>query len=56
MERFVQAIGAGGVALVAGLWLLALFAPRRAMWLVGLGLVVVGIGGLIWGIRTELSS
>lgn len=55
MERFVQAIGAGGMALVGGLWLLTLFAPRQAMWLIGLGLVVVGVGGLIWGILTELS-
>lgn len=54
MERFVQAIVIGGVALVVGLWLIALFAPRRPGWILGTGLVLAGAGGLGWGIWSEL--
>jgi len=55
VERFVQAIVAGGLALVAGLWATALFAFGSPAWLVGVALVVAGIAGLSWGIYSELS-
>ncbi|WP_049927068.1 hypothetical protein [Halopiger goleimassiliensis] len=53
-ERFVQLIVAGGLALVAGLWLVTLSAAPSTPWLVGVGLVLVGTTGLAGGIWTEL--
>ncbi|MFC4986545.1 hypothetical protein [Saliphagus infecundisoli] len=52
MERFVQSIVAGGPALVAGLWLVALGGsiPRLA----GIGLALLGIVGLVRGIGSEI--
>ncbi|MFB6083385.1 MAG: hypothetical protein ABEJ94_03985 [Halorientalis sp.] len=55
VERFVQAVVAGGLALVAGLWLTEVFARGSPPWLAGLGLVAVGLAGLAWGIYSELS-
>mgnify|MGYP006287547431 CR=1 FL=1 len=55
VERFVQAIVTGGLALVAGLWATELFALGSPVWLVGVALAVIGIAGLSWGIYSELS-
>jgi type IV secretory pathway VirB2 component (pilin) len=54
MERFVIAIVAGGIALVAGLWLVTLFEPFRAVWTVGAFLVVLGASALGAGIWSEV--
>ncbi|WP_335999229.1 hypothetical protein [Halorientalis halophila] len=56
IERFVRAVVAGGLALVAGLWLTALFARGTTVWLLGLVLVLCGLLGLGWGIRSELDT
>ena len=54
VERFVRAITAGGLALVAGLWI-ATYLPRWSLpWVLGAGLVLVGVGALAGGIRLEL--
>lgn len=54
MERFVRFIVAGGIALVAGLWLVALLERGSLPWLAGVALAVVGIAGLAWGIASEI--
>ncbi|MFB6081167.1 MAG: hypothetical protein ABEJ81_09240 [Haloferacaceae archaeon] len=54
MERFVRSIAAGGILLVAGLWLADLFAPASAPWLVGAALAVVGTAGLVAGIGRRI--
>lgn len=54
MERFVRAITGGGIALVAGLWVLTLFDARSPPWLLGVGLVLLGLVGLAAGIWTEV--
>jgi hypothetical protein len=54
MERFVIAIVAGGIALVAGLWLVTLFEPFSAVWTVGAFLVVLGASALGAGIWSEV--
>lgn len=54
MERFVQAIVGGGLAFVAGLWLVRLTPTASVAWGVGISLVVLGLGGLGWGIVSEL--
>lgn len=54
MERFVQLVVAGGVALVAGLWALRLSPTASGAWLAGVGLVAVGVGGLAAGIWSEI--
>lgn len=51
MERFARAIVGGGLALVAGLWIVALVAARSLPWAVGVALVLVGVVGLAGGIR-----
>lgn len=55
VERFVRQIVAGGLALVAGLWLATLVPPPSAPGIVGVALVVLGVAGLVVGIRSELS-
>lgn len=52
-ERFVRAIVVGGIALVAGLWAVEL--GSGAAWWAGVGLVVIGVLGLAWGIHSELA-
>lgn len=54
MERFVALIVAGGVALVAGLWLTAAFAASAPGWLAGVALALTGVGCLAVGIEREL--
>lgn len=54
MERFVGLIVAGGLALVAGLWLLALLESGAAGWVLGLALTVLGTAVLGVGIASEL--
>ncbi len=54
MERFAQAITAGGVALVAGLWLAALFTWASTAWLAGVVLAALGTAALAWGIWIEV--
>jgi len=54
VERFLQLVVAGGLALVAGLWLTAAFAVGTAGWLVGGGLALLGVVGLTAGIHREL--
>ncbi|PSQ97596.1 MAG: hypothetical protein BRD55_01630 [Bacteroidetes bacterium SW_9_63_38] len=50
MESFVQAIVAGGLTLLAGLWLYTLSASSSVPGLVGLGLVVlVQLQTIFWG-------
>lgn len=54
VERFVRLVVAGGIALVAGLWVAALSNAWSLPWLLGAALVLLGIGGLTAGIRSEL--
>ncbi|QLD90276.1 hypothetical protein HWV07_15030 [Natronomonas salina] len=54
MERFAELITAGGLALVAGLWLTALVATGSLPWLAGAALALAGAVGLGAGIWTEL--
>lgn len=55
LERFVPPLFGGGVALVVGLWAIALGQPWTALWLVGSLLALVGTGWLGWGISRELT-
>lgn len=55
MERFVQYVVAGGLAMVVGLWVLELTATLSAPWFVG---ALVALGGAVLalaGIYRELS-
>lgn len=55
MERFVKAVTGGGLALIAGLWITTLSTRATLpLWLFGVVLVLVGIGGLAVGIYDEL--
>jgi hypothetical protein len=54
MEPFVKYIVAGGLALVAGLWIVELVAFGTVPWVVGLLLVGLGIAGLSVGIHREI--
>lgn len=54
VERFVQLIVIGGLALLAGLWLTALFAVATPGWTLGVGLTLAGVAGLAAGIAREL--
>lgn len=58
MERFVQSIVAGGVALLAGLWIVALAdatGEPTAVAAGGLALAAIGTAGVFAGIWSELS-
>ena len=55
MERFVQFVVAGGIAMVVGLWVVELTATSSAPWFVG---VLAALGGAVLalaGIYRELS-
>lgn len=54
MERFVQRIVGGGITLVAGLWLAAFSGTRSLAWLLGVAFVLLGLGGLVSGILSEI--
>lgn len=54
MERFVRAVVAGGLALVAGLWTVTLSAAGSVPWLLGVALVALGSAGLAAGIGSEI--
>ena len=54
MERFVRAIVAGGLALIAGLWLVTVVESWSLPWLLGAVLVLLGIGGIAVGIGDEI--
>lgn len=54
MERFAIAIVTGGVSLVAGLWLATLLTAVTIGWMLGIVLVLLGLGGMMWGIWTQL--
>jgi hypothetical protein len=56
VEQFVRAIVAGGISLVAGLWLVSLFEVATLLWILGTILVAGGIAGLGFGIRSELEA
>ncbi|MDT3436462.1 hypothetical protein [Haloarcula sp. 1CSR25-25] len=55
MERFVELVVAGGIALVVGLWTVRLAASRSAVWLGGVAVALLGLVALGVGIRRELS-
>ncbi|EMA09086.1 hypothetical protein SAMN05443574_114117 [Haloarcula vallismortis] len=55
MERFVELVVAGGLALVAGLWTVRLAAAFSALWLGGVALALLGVAALGVGIARELS-
>lgn len=54
MERFVSVVTGGGIALVVGLWFVRVFAFGSLPWVLGLGLILLGAGGLAGGIRSQL--
>ncbi|MBX0294569.1 hypothetical protein [Haloarcula nitratireducens] len=54
MERFVRLVVAGGLALVAGLWIATLTAPQTPGWVAGVALAVAGVAGLAAGIGREI--
>lgn len=54
VERFVQAVVAGGLALVAGLWATTLLGTGSPGWLAGVALAVAGVAGLSWGIWSQV--
>ncbi len=56
MERFVQALVLGGLALLAGLWLTEFRGARSTPWIVGIGLAGLGLVGLLVGIVSELDA
>lgn len=55
MERFATAIVAGGIALVAGLWIVTLLAAPAPGWFLGVGLAAVGLASLGWGIWSQVA-
>jgi hypothetical protein len=55
MERFVRYVVAGGIALVAGLWVTTWFTRSSGPWLAGVALAVLGLAALATGIGRELS-
>jgi len=55
MERFVELVVAGGLALVVGLWTVRLAASHSPGWLGGAALALLGLVALGVGIGRELS-
>lgn len=56
MEDFVQAITLGGLALVAGLWVRTLAPDGAVTEILGIGLVLLGIAGLGYGLWDVLEG
>lgn len=54
MERFVMLIVAGGLALVAGLWLAELGVPGSVLSIGGVALAALGVLALAAGIGHEV--
>lgn len=54
MERFVQIIVAGGLALLAGLWLAQSTVLTSQAWLGGVALVALGVIALAVGINSQI--
>lgn len=54
VEGFVKLIVAGGLAMVAGLWLKALLVPGSTGWVLGVAVALIGIGSLGWGIWSQV--
>jgi hypothetical protein len=54
VEPFVRRLVAGGLALVAGAWLVDLAAPATPPALAGLALVVAGVVALVTAIRSQI--
>lgn len=54
VERFVWLIVGGGIALVAGLWLVSFFDAWSVAWLAGAGLALLGAGSLGGGIDSRI--
>lgn len=54
MERFARLIVAGGLALVAGLWIAMLAEVWTATWLLGVGVALLGAGANVAGFVSEL--
>lgn len=54
VERFVRFLVAGGLALVAGLWLTALYPPATPLWLLGVALALGGVAALAVGIESQV--
>lgn len=55
VEGFVRRIVVGGLALVTGLWFIALFETLTSPWILGVVLVGIGIAGLGAGIWSEIN-
>ncbi|WP_191906122.1 MULTISPECIES: hypothetical protein [unclassified Haloarcula] len=55
MERFVTLVVAGGLALMAGLWMVQLGASVSGVWVGGVVLAFLGLAALGIGISQELS-
>ncbi|ELZ05106.1 MULTISPECIES: hypothetical protein [Natrialba] len=55
MERFVTLIVAGGLCLLAGLWLAELVAVGSPPWIAGAALALCGTVAILAGIRRELT-
>jgi hypothetical protein len=56
MEDFVQAITVGGLAFVAGLWVRTLGSGGAATEILALGLILLGIAGLGYGLWDVLEE
>lgn len=56
MERFVQFVTGGGVALVVGLWIASLFGTGSGPWVLGGALAALGGGALLTGIAIEIET
>ncbi|MFC4407370.1 hypothetical protein [Haloarchaeobius iranensis] len=54
VEPFIRRIVAGGLALVAGLWLVRLTVRWTAPWAAGVVLALVGVAGLAVGVERQL--
>ena len=56
MERSIQLLVAGGIALVAGLWVLHLVPTATAGWSVGAALALSGALAIAVGIASDLTA
>lgn len=54
MERFTRLIVAGGIVMIAGLWVAALLEAWSAAWAAGTVLALLGAGAIAAGINSEI--